>query len=43
MFYGSKCLMSEPVSLNFIFETICVIVGLTAIGIILVKRRKVNK
>ncbi len=43
MFYGSKIIMSEPVSLTFILETIGVILGLTLIGIILVKRKKVNK
>jgi len=35
--------MSEPVSLTFIFTTIGVILVVTAIGIILVKNRKVEK
>jgi len=35
--------MNEPVSLTFIFETIGIILGLIVIGIILVKRKKVNK
>ncbi len=34
--------MNEPVTLNFIFQTIGVILGLTAIGIVLVKI-KANK
>jgi flagellar biogenesis protein FliO len=35
--------MNEPVSLTFIFETIGIILGLIVIGIILVRRKKVNK
>ncbi len=31
--------MSEPVSLSFIFQTIGVIVALTALGIVLVNRK----
>ncbi len=33
--------LSQPVPLSFIFETIAVILIVTAIGIILVKKRKV--
>jgi hypothetical protein len=33
--------MSEPITLGFIFETIAVVLSLTAIGIFLVKRKKV--
>jgi hypothetical protein len=35
--------MSEPVSLTFILETIGVILLVTAIGIILVKSKKIDK
>jgi len=31
--------MGEPVTLNFIFQTIGVILGITAIGIFLVKQK----
>jgi hypothetical protein len=32
-------MFGEPVTLTFIFQTIAVILGLTAIGIFLVKRK----
>jgi hypothetical protein len=35
--------MNEPVSLTFIFQTIGVILILVAIGIVLVKNKKVEK
>lgn len=35
--------MNEPVSLTFIFETIGVILVFTAIAIVLVKSKKIDK
>jgi hypothetical protein len=35
--------MNEPVSLTFIFETVGVILVMIAIGIVLVKNKKVEK
>jgi hypothetical protein len=34
--------LSQPVTLNFIFETIGVILAVTALGIVLVKMRKIS-